>query len=175
MDAQRPQNDAPNREPENGAPRGTWTNREPDAPEGRRVKSLGKDRPASLELDTRASQVIKIARSHGLFYRCVLEGWDEDDLIQELLLRIHERQAMRSKYDPTKSAWGTYVYLVTKTVLMNLIEVQRTRNRREVLTDPDVISRWGDGSRLQRFDVGDDDGPRVVRGVPRYARRLVER
>lgn len=184
-----PRNDDPNRALEeelNGAPAGVWTAPQPGASKGRRAAKLGTDRPATLQLETRAHEVVKMARTHGLFYRCILEGWDEDDLIQELLLRIHQRQlpGMASRYDPTKSAWGTYVHLVTKTILMNLVEVQRTKNRREIPTDPSVISRWGDGSELsmgrpgegaaeEEVEGGDPRVKRVVRGVPRYARKMV--
>lgn len=173
-------NDAFNREPECGAPMGVFTAPQPGAAKGRRARERGTDRPPTLQLETRALEVVKLAKTHGLFYRCVLEGWDEDDLVQELLLRVHERQqeGKKSKYDPTKSAWGTYVFLITKTILMNLIEVQRTKNRREDITDPSVISGWGDGDRLPScFEVAEEERPirsRVIRGVPRWARKLVE-
>lgn len=80
------------------------------------------DRPAVLDVRERAEDVRKIARSHGLFFRVVKAGWDEDDLDQEIFLRVLERQEMPSKYDPARAGVGRYLYLLTRSILLNLLE-----------------------------------------------------
>ena len=87
------------------------------------------DRPAILDVRERSEDVRKIARSHGLFFRCVRAGWDEDDLDQEIFLRVLERQEMGSKYHPDRAGVGKYLFVLTRCILMNLLEKAKVRER----------------------------------------------
>jgi DNA-directed RNA polymerase specialized sigma24 family protein len=77
-----------------------------------------------FDVQERHTDVIKIARSRNasLWAACREAGWDDADLRQELLIRVWRRQSMASRYDPARSGVGNYLFLITRTILLNLLE-----------------------------------------------------
>lgn len=129
---------------------------DPNGP--RRVRSP--DRPPTLDLGApdRAAQVLRIAGSHPEWRTCLAAGWDRDDLQQEVLLRVLERQRCgpnggarpTSAYDPERSSVAKYLHVLTQSLLRNLRVLQRTLGApAEVLL--------GEGERIEQLEDPPDE------------------
>lgn len=128
---------------------------DPNGP--RRTRSL--DRPTSLDLGApdRAAQVLRIAGAHPEWRTCLAAGWDRDDLQQEVLLRVLERQRCgpngerpSSAYDPERSSVAKYLHVLTQSLLRNLRVLQRTLGApAEVLL--------GEGERIEQLEDPPDE------------------
>lgn len=84
------------------------------------------DRPLVLDVGARRLDVVHMARSHDVWRTCIALGWDPDDLEQEVLLRAHRRQSMPSRYDPRRAGLGKYLFVLTRGILLNLVEMRQT-------------------------------------------------
>jgi hypothetical protein len=78
------------------------------------------DRPAELDLRERWLDVRRVARSHPNWRWCIDAGWDPDDLVNEVMLRVLARQSMGSRYDPQRAGLGKYLWTLTGSILANL-------------------------------------------------------
>jgi hypothetical protein len=56
----------------------------------------------------------------GLVRACVEAGWEVEDLLSEVVCRVHARQAMGSRYDPARAGIGKYLHTITGSILSNL-------------------------------------------------------
>lgn len=83
--------------------------------------------PRGLDLEEHVGLVRRIYR--GRFRaRVVANGLDPDDVFQELLLSIHNRNNGRNPYDPTRSAPSSWIYQVCRSVTQNQIDKHRRRS-----------------------------------------------
>lgn len=73
--------------------------------------------------------------SYGRF--CKQRDWDVDDLVHDVAVVILERQFTASAYDARRSAWTTYVTLVTRGVVMNRLERQGVESKHAWRFEPD--------------------------------------
>lgn len=86
------------------------------------------DRPLWLHLG-RLDEVLALAKSRplrGLYTACLRAGWEAEDLEQELVLRLLEKQGEGSTYDPGRGGVGTYLHRVALGLLVHLLEERRT-------------------------------------------------
>lgn len=130
----------------------------------------------ALDLSTRWRDVLRITRSHGSLYRACVSRWpSSDDLDQEVLTRVIARQGMRSRYDPDRASVSKYLYTLTRSILMNLVDKHRaSEHLDERLEQAHGASDPDDGS-----DLAGHLADLVVAGAlpacaPEVARLLVE-
>ena len=90
------------------------------------------------ELETRYREVRALIRAHSLFRVGVAAGNEGDDLTQSVFVGLLVRQLGRSAYDARRSSLARYVWLVTGSVIANLLDSQRRRAKYEVVG-------WWDG------------------------------
>jgi hypothetical protein len=142
------------------ADRACWLDRSlppPELPPGEivLVRPRGKprykpstDRPTHLHLDTRYKEVLAVARSHPEYREALQLGWERDDLDQELVARLAEKQELPgSTYDPTRSGFGKYTWTSTRSVLQHLIEMRRTSKVTQITTGVRGCAEHGDPPR----------------------------
>ena len=131
---------------------------------GPRRSTPSTDRPAALDVAARLGDLRAIARRSPWWRRCLVAGWDEEDLDQELAVRLQHRQRpvrefrgrheySASRYDPRRSSVGKYLYTFVRSNLLQLWQkAQRARAQRErEQADPEPWASWGD-----RADMEDD-------------------
>ena len=85
------------------------------------------------ELETRYREVRALIRAHSLFRVAQATGNEGDDLTQSVFVGLLVRQRGRSAYDAKRSSLARYVWLVTGSVIANLLDSQRRRARYEVV------------------------------------------
>lgn len=90
-----------------------------------------KDRPAVLDVQKRWRDVRRISRSLSQYRLCLDLGWQRAELDQELLVRVHLRQSMASRYDPTRGSVGKYLVIFCRGALLNLAKVRQRRAAHE--------------------------------------------
>lgn len=95
------------------------------------------DRPAVLDLNTRWLDVRRIARKHPAYKQCLRAGLEQEDLDQEVMLRVLTRQqpGSASRYDPARACVSKYLTVVCGGILLNLLDqaVGTERSRKEVV------------------------------------------
>lgn len=68
-------------------------------------------------------------------------GWDLDDIIQQVLLAIAVRNGGTCPFDPERSSLAHYILLVAQGVIRNLHRQQVRHDLRErVATEPDLLA-----------------------------------
>ena len=105
------------------------------------------DRPATLDLAARYTDVRRITRSRPVFEACVDAGWDADDLVAEVALRVHARQSMPSRYDPARGGVPKYLCLMADSILRNLLDQAQRRGRHEQVGGVDASGVACDAAR----------------------------
>jgi len=75
--------------------------------------------------------VRRLTASHPLFRVATGRGHDADDLIQSVFVGLLTRQQSRSRFDSARASLSKYVYLVAGSILANLLDYHRRRNRWE--------------------------------------------
>lgn len=86
--------------------------------------------------------IFKISKGH-------VRPDDIDDLRQQILLRVHERQYLK-KYNPSKGAFNTYLYWLIRSVVVNQFE---SNQRNPLNTAIPVIESLGVGTHLDGEEV----------------------
>lgn len=85
--------------------------------------------PAGLDMGARYDDVRRLVCAHPAFKRAVAEGYDADDLRQDVLLELVTLQRRPgSAYQPGRASFGKYVWMVTWTAVA---QVRRKRRHRE--------------------------------------------
>jgi len=125
-----------------------------------------------LDVGAKFADIRRLTRTHPLWRVAVARGLDPDDVLQSVVLGLLTRQQGRSRYDPARASFSRYVYLVAGSVIANLLDSQRGRDRREVLGDLDDAARSASGEavddeadlvvRLFALLVSDGHEPRIV-------------
>ena len=82
--------------------------------------------PLGVPMHTRWLEVVALSHSHPSFKHAVHEGIDSDDLMQYIAQSLIVRNQGKSPWDPNRCSLGTYVWLVTRSVVSN----QRRKHRR---------------------------------------------
>ncbi len=115
------------------------------------------DRPATLDVGARRSEILALARRCPEWRRCLAAGIDREDLEQEILCRFHARQSMPSRYDPSRSGFGRYCTLLARSVMRNELEKTRTmkaaREQVGAVVDVDGEPTDTDASRIAVGEV----------------------
>ena len=110
-----------------------------------------------LDVGAKYADIRRLTRTHPLFRVAVARGLDADDCLQAVALGLVSRQRTRSAYDPARASFSRYVLLVAGSVLANMLESQRVRERREGLgTESDAALHAGG-------EVGEDESEIVLR------------
>jgi DNA-directed RNA polymerase specialized sigma24 family protein len=88
----------------------------------------------TLDLANRWTEVRRMARSHRSLYAAALRaGWDAEDLDQEILARVVARA---HRFDPRRGSWSKFVWLLTRSVTLNLLSRAKAR-REDVVAEPE--------------------------------------
>ena len=90
-----------------------------------------KDRPEVLDVGKRYRDVKRIGRSLPQYRYCLELGWSREELDQQLLVRVHLRQSMPSRYDPTKASVSKYLVVFCRSQLLNLAKIKQRRAKNE--------------------------------------------
>ncbi len=91
-----------------------------------------------------------MALSHTSLIRALeAKNWDRDDIVAEVVTRIHARQSGKSPYDAHKSSIGHWLHMATFGILRNLVAL---RGPIGDLTDDGVVTavEGGLGDLLDR-------------------------
>lgn len=70
----------------------------------------------------------RLAMASPYWRACIAVGWEREDLLQELALRVHVAQA-RAPYDPSRGSTGAYLYGVCHRQLRDVYEAAHARSR----------------------------------------------
>ena len=128
----------------------------------------------SVELDVgaRADDIRRLTRTHPLWRVAVARGLDADDVLQAVFLGLLTRQRGRSRYDPQRASFSRYIRLVAGSVIANLLDSHRGRERRETLGESADAATAAGGEaisdesdlvvRLFALLVSDGHEPRIV-------------
>lgn len=96
------------------------------------VKNLTK----GIDLNEKHLEVKKLFRKHCL-KMCYDNNCDPDDVLQEVYKGILIRNKGKCPFDAQKSAFSTYVVMVSKCVTINYINKAKKKNQREVIGNKD--------------------------------------
>ena len=80
----------------------------------------------------RWSEISALVGSHPSFRHAVHEGLDPDDLKQQIAASLIVRNHGKSPWNPDRCSFGTYIWMVTRSVLSNSRRKHR-RKQREML------------------------------------------
>jgi RNA polymerase sigma factor (sigma-70 family) len=115
-------------------------------PQEGEVGALARQEVARLGIDVRAkyNDIRKIVGSH--LYSSKL---DAEDLMQDVVLAILKKNGTPSAFDPKKSSFSHYVFLIASNVLRTALLKQRRWNRNQrvgarstIVDDHDPIAAW---------------------------------
>lgn len=84
------------------------------------------DRPMWLD-PARLQEVLRLARRHWQWRELLRRGWDVEDLEQEVLLLVWQRQERNTPYDPSREGVGGYFTMLTGGILDHLYKKRKTR------------------------------------------------
>ncbi len=62
----------------------------------------------------------RIAKSHPAYRWCLEAGWDSEELMSEVMVRVLARQGMPSRYDPARAGVSKYLWTLTGSIMANL-------------------------------------------------------
>jgi hypothetical protein len=83
-----------------------------------------------IDLENRAHEVAKLFYA-GFGRRCFTQGYDTEEVLQEVYKGLLARNAGSCPYDPRKSSFGHYVHMVCSCILSNYHRKERRRRARE--------------------------------------------
>lgn len=83
-----------------------------------------------IDLENRSHEVAKLFYA-GFGRRCFSQGYDTDEVLQEIFKGLLARNAGACPYDSRKSSFGHYVHMVCHCVLSNYHRKERRRRARE--------------------------------------------
>lgn len=107
-----------------------------------------------VDLEARGHEVAKLFCS-GFGRQVRREGFDMDDVLQEVYKKIMVSNQGKSPYDPSKSSFGTFVYRVAQSAFFNYrSREQRYRDRYQT-----GVSGYRQGSSFGTWDVAEMDHP----------------
>lgn len=110
------------------------------------------DRPETLDVGARWLDVRRVAKSHPHWRRCLRAGWDADDLVNEVMVRVLARQAMASRYDPRRAGLGKYLWTLTGSILANLAVSVRHLGSEDLLEDGATLDTEPDPDEVDPVD-----------------------
>lgn len=112
------------------------------------------DRPATLDLSVRWVDVRRIAKSHPAYRWCMERGWDSEELMSEVMVRVLARQGMASRYDPAKAGVSKYLWVCTGSIMRNLaVSVRYLGSSEEGLDDEGSVDEAPDPDGLEWVDT----------------------
>lgn len=111
------------------------------------------DRPAVLDLGERWLDVRRIAKSHPNWRWCLDAGWDAEDLVAEVMVRVLARQSMDSRYDPERAGIAKYLWTLTGSILANLAVSVRHLGNEELLEDAWTLDTTPDPDEFDPDDT----------------------
>lgn len=116
-------------------------------------------RSVGVDLQARGGEVAKIFYA-GFARQVKREGFDLEDVLQEVFKKIIVSNQGKSPFDPEKSSFGTFVHRVAQSAFLNYrVREQRYRSRYQVgasgFRENDGYGTW-DVAELDHADV--DDG-----------------
>jgi len=85
-----------------------------------------------IDLSKRSREVARLMYK-GFGAQIAKSGYDPDDILQEIYRGILSRNEGKCPYDPRKSSFSHYVYMVCHCVLMNIHRIEGRRRSREGL------------------------------------------
>lgn len=105
---------------------------------------------------------------------CAQRGWDVDELVQDVAVEVLSKSETPSRWDPTRSAWSTYVTRLTRSVIGDRLSRARLEARGwdelyaqeqepPSVDAPDSIGL--DDEQAQRLDAVRVDAARVLNHV----------
>jgi DNA-directed RNA polymerase specialized sigma24 family protein len=110
----------------------TFSFTQPKKKEGRKPKKLKvKNARKGIDLTKKHLEVKKLFRKHCLNL-CYINNCDPEDVLQEVYKGILIRNKGKCPYDEKKSAFSTYVVMVSRCVTINYINKARKRAQREI-------------------------------------------
>lgn len=102
----------------------TSPNRPTDAPQ------TSSNRPLGVDLAAHYGDIRRLV--FGTWgERIEAAGLDADEVLSRVYERIHRANTRPSAYDPTRGSLGNYVYVVTRSVVANLMASEQAARRRE--------------------------------------------
>lgn len=99
-----------------------------------KVLSVAVSVPLGIDLGKRHGEVVKLVYA-GFGREILSNGYDHDDVMQEVFRGILVRNRGKCPWDARKSSFGHYVHLVAKCVLSNYHRKMNRQRRAEVLWD----------------------------------------
>ena len=90
---------------------------------------MSKATQLGVPMHTHWLEVVALAHAHPSFKHAVHEGIDSEDLMQHIAQSLIVRNQGKSPWDPNRCSLGTYIWLVTRSVVSN----QRRKHRRQQL------------------------------------------
>lgn len=109
------------------------------------VRITGITPPLGIDLSERGREVAKLFYA-GFGQRVYREGFDPDDVLQEVYKGILSRNGGKCPFDPRKASFSHYVYMVTHCVISNYRrQVEKCQGREIVVGLKEELVREPDG------------------------------
>jgi DNA-directed RNA polymerase specialized sigma24 family protein len=100
-----------------------------------------------IDLDHRAGEVRKLLFA-GFGRRMFLNGYDPEDVLQEVYKGLLVRNSGTCPWDPAKSSFGHYVHMVCGCILSNY---HRKQSRIREVEQTGLLNPHGDGNEATRY------------------------
>lgn len=84
-----------------------------------------------------------------------VDGYDMDELIQEVITAIIHKNYTRSAHDPRKSSFGHYVYMVANNVCINIVHKKRRYDRESESIDSTPCGQEEGRSIIETYSSDD--------------------
>ncbi len=129
-----------------------------------------------IDLSTYYIDIRRLTSAIGL-RACVANGWDLEDLIADVVVRVAIRNRGRCPWDRAKGTLGNYLYRVIQQTILNKWRNQSRFVALHRATELDVASRTVPSKERWQPDALDDatDVGRAISALPDDLRAIVER
>lgn len=94
------------------------------------LELFGSKRNLGIDLTVYSKDVAKLFYA-GFRREVIQEGWEPEDVLQEVYKGIITRNRSKSAYDPAKSTLGSYVHMVCRCIVSNYRRSMRRKTNRE--------------------------------------------
>lgn len=86
----------------------------------------------TLDLERRYVDCRRLIRAHPAYRGAVAAGYNREDLLQDVFLRLLSKQRGKSRYDPTRASLGKYMFQVTWSAVLNFVRDHKRHDDRLV-------------------------------------------
>lgn len=113
-------------------------------------------RPIGIDLDARHQEVAKLLYA-GFGTQIYANGYDFEDILQEVFRKLIVSNQGKSPWDPSKSSFGHYVHMVCRSALYNVYRKDKRRKQHEMLGGRTYNSagEWAPSDVADRRDLAD--------------------